>query len=466
MKFTKFIIFYSSLRRIIQFTSHNIESDNGASDERYRRIILTAGSSFLVKLFSVAINLITVPLTLKYLGTERYGLWMSISSLMALMAFADFGLGNGLLNEVAKSKGLNNKEIAVKAVSNTFFVLTFVSIILLVLFFIIYPFVSWELFFNLNEPKAKEEAGLTFLALVIPLLVGIPLGIVQRIQDGYQEGYNFQLFQLLGSFISFLSLILCVYFEIGLPGLVFAYSFGSIIASILNAVVLFKNKYRYLLPRFEHFKIKESRILFNTGLSFFVLSMFSLISSTSDNIIIARLLSPSKVVNFEIVKKIFLFSMITQFLIQPLWPAFNEAISKGDLIWVRKTFNKAMKLSIGFGAVISLPLLMFGKQIIFYWVGGVYIPSWMLLFGFYLFVFQANYGGVMSTLLNGANMLRKQIVFIGLASVTSLFLKFTLTKQFGIEGIIWATLISYSVFYILPTWFIAQNFMKKKNYEN
>jgi O-antigen/teichoic acid export membrane protein len=44
---------------------------------------------------------ISVPLTLTYLGSERYGMWMAISSIVALLAFADFGLGNGLVNAIA-----------------------------------------------------------------------------------------------------------------------------------------------------------------------------------------------------------------------------------------------------------------------------------------------------------------------------------------------------------------------------
>ena len=115
-----FILKWSKLRHIFQFKPHDVSTTAGKSHERYRRILLTGGSTFIVKMFTAIINLITVPLTVNYLGAERYGLWMAISSVMALMSFADFGLGNGLLNAVSKAHGRNNRDEAQVAVSSTF----------------------------------------------------------------------------------------------------------------------------------------------------------------------------------------------------------------------------------------------------------------------------------------------------------------------------------------------------------
>src|SRR2546423_1279703 len=65
----------------------------GHSHERHRRIALSAFAGFGAKGVSMATTLITVPLTLRYLGPERYGVWMTMSSVMMMMVFADLGLG-------------------------------------------------------------------------------------------------------------------------------------------------------------------------------------------------------------------------------------------------------------------------------------------------------------------------------------------------------------------------------------
>lgn len=455
-------VYFLKIKIIFQFSSHDISTSEGKSNERYRRILLTGGSTAIVKIFSAAINLITVPLTVHYLGAERYGLWMAISSIMALMSFADLGLGNGLLNAISKAHGKNSIKDAQTAVSSTFYMLLGISSLLLLIFLSIYPFISWQNVFNAQSKLAIEESGPTMFVLVITFLINMPLGIVRRIQDGYQEGFKFQIWLIVGSIISLAGLLICIYLETGLPWLVFAFSSGQLIATLINGIVLFGKRRKELLPRFSYFDFITGKYLFKAGLIFFFLGIFTLLGNATDDIILAHTLGPASVAGYEIVKKLFLFSMFTQFIIQPLWPAFGEALECGDLDWAKRTLRKAIKLSIVSSALISLPLLVFGKQIIELWIGPDFIPSWSLLIGFYVFILFANYGGVMSTFLNSGPLIKKQLIIIGLASVSSVVLKITLSINFGVSGIIWATIIGYSIFYIIPAYKLAFNYLKNK----
>jgi O-antigen/teichoic acid export membrane protein len=309
---------------------------------------------------------------------------------------------------------------------------------------------------------AIKESGPTMMALVIILLINLPLGIIERIQSGYQEGYTFQLWLILGSLLSFAGILFCIYFKSGLVWLVLCYSGGQLVATILNGIYLFSKKRKYLRPKLSCFHWPTGKTLIKSGIIFFLLGLFTLIANTSDDIIIAQTLGPSAVAGYEIVKKIFLFSMVTQYLIQPLWPAFSEAMESGDFAWAQKTVKKALYISIVFAAIISLPLLLFGKQIIMTWVSSQYVPSWSLLLGFYIFVLLANYGGVMSTFLNSGPLLQKQLRMIGFASVSSVLLKIFLSLKFDVSGIIWATVTGYSIFYIVPSYKLAFNYLNNK----
>lgn len=81
------------------FKMHFLNNQVGTSKERYRRILLSGGSVLIF--FSIIINFIIIPLTVNFLGQERYGLWMAITSVLALVSFSDLGLGNGLLQSNA-----------------------------------------------------------------------------------------------------------------------------------------------------------------------------------------------------------------------------------------------------------------------------------------------------------------------------------------------------------------------------
>src|ERR1700759_1801607 len=96
-----------------------------AGRERYRRAGLTASASFISKALTIVISFVSVPLTVHYLGSERYGVWLTIGSLLTWMALTDFGLsGNALVNVLAESSGNDDIKTARQYVSSAFWVLT------------------------------------------------------------------------------------------------------------------------------------------------------------------------------------------------------------------------------------------------------------------------------------------------------------------------------------------------------
>ncbi len=84
------------LASLVRLTPFDASTPEGFVNERYRRATLTTVTSVISKGIGILTAFITVPLTLTYLGTERYGLWMTISSVIVMLGFADFGLGDGL----------------------------------------------------------------------------------------------------------------------------------------------------------------------------------------------------------------------------------------------------------------------------------------------------------------------------------------------------------------------------------
>ena len=55
----------------VRLRPFDTRSAKGRSDERHRRILLTASSALVAKAASGTVSLLTVPLTVSYLGAER-----------------------------------------------------------------------------------------------------------------------------------------------------------------------------------------------------------------------------------------------------------------------------------------------------------------------------------------------------------------------------------------------------------
>jgi len=53
-------------------------------------------------------------------------------------------------------------------------------------------------------------------------------------------------------------------------------------------------------------------------------------------------------------------------------------------------------------------------------------------------------------------------MFIILTAITAVLLKVILSINFGVSGIIWATIIGWSMFYVLPAYYVTLNYFKNK----
>ena len=62
-------------------------------------------ASFLIRGLSIGISLILVPLTINYINSARYGIWLTLSSIVAWFSFFDIGLTQGLRNNICRSTG-------------------------------------------------------------------------------------------------------------------------------------------------------------------------------------------------------------------------------------------------------------------------------------------------------------------------------------------------------------------------
>jgi hypothetical protein len=59
---------------------------------------------------SILISFFLVPLTINYVNPTRYGVWITLSSIISWFSFFDIGFGNGLRNKFAEAvaKGEND----------------------------------------------------------------------------------------------------------------------------------------------------------------------------------------------------------------------------------------------------------------------------------------------------------------------------------------------------------------------
>lgn len=450
--------------RWFSLTPIDPSTPEGRAQERHRRVALTAAAAALAKILSVSTALISVPLTLHYLGVERFGMWMTISSLIAMLAFADFGIANGVLSAVARAQGRDDHADLQRVVSSGFFMLAAIALGLLAIFAAAYAHVPWHAVFNVQGELARAEAGPALAVFVSCFACAIPLTVVQRVQMGLQQGFLASLWQCVGSLCALGGVLLAIHLQGGLHWLVLAFAGAPLLAALLNSLYFYLRSRPDLRPRFKFITPSTARHLVHTGALFFVLQLTVAVAYTSDSIVIAQVLGASAVAEYAVPEKLFgLISVCVAMVLAPLWPAYGEAIARGDHAWVRRTLKRSLLMAVGIAAVASLCLVLLAPTLLHWWVSDALAAPFLLLLALAVWKVIEAGGNAVAVYLNGAHVIGLQVAIAVSVAVSALLLKLLLIPMFGIAGAVWATVAAYLVFAAVPYAFLLPRLVASSN---
>lgn len=439
---------------LLRFKAFDTDTEEGRSQERHRHIAWTTATAAVAKGAALAAMLISVPLTLGYLGPERFGLWMTVAAVIAMLAFADFGLGNGILNAVSHDSGRKNYGNIHQTVSNGIIMLAAVGLLILAIFLAIYPHIPWPAVFNVETELAALESGPLVLVLVACFIATLPLGATHKIQLGLQQGYWGNLWEAVGSIIGLIGIAVAILLEAGLPWIALSMAGAPVIFRAVNTVVFFAYQEAALRPRLAHFDFGAIRRLIRAGILFFALQLAVVVGFQSDNIIIARLLGVEAVAGYDVALKLStLPAVFVGLVVVAQWPAYGEASTRGDSAWIRRTFLRTLRLSLLFAIPFAVILLILGDTIIRVWAGPAVVPSTTLLIGISVWSVLLVIGNVVSALLNGLHVVRFQAISALLMATANILISIYLVGRIGVSGAILGTISAYTIFTLLPCWY-------------
>jgi O-antigen/teichoic acid export membrane protein len=404
--------------------------------ERYRRVGITASSSFIAKALNILISFLSVPLTVHYLGAERYGVWLTISSLITWMSMTDFGLaGNALVNVLAEASGREDRAAAQHYTASAFWALTGVSALAGVISVASFRYIPWRSVFRVSASTSTHELQLACGLTLVFFVLAFPLSIQNSIYSAYQDGFLANAWNIGANIFSLAALIVVSQTHGGLPQLVLALSGTRALVSIANCFFLFR-RYHWLMPTPSAVRWQAVKRLFSLGAKYLVTQLASLGIYQSQPIIITQMLGPAKVVIFVVAYKIIALPMDLVFMAtQPFVSAFGEAKARNDWHWIKGAYRNAVKASVGFGVPLLVVIALTAKPLIRIWAGSIAIPSTSLVFWLSIYTLVGiglMAAGQMLTGLESVNPLAISVTLCSLGVIGSAIL---LAPRWGLTGI-------------------------------
>jgi len=323
--------------------------------ERYRRASITASASLIQKGMTIAISFISVPLTVHYLGPERYGVWLTISSLLIWLAMTDFGLaGNALVNVLSEAHGKEDRQAAQEYTSSAVWTLIAIASLLAVAAIASFPYIPWGSVFKVTTVPPHELSVACALTLTF-FIIGVPLSVQYSIYSAYQDGFLSNVWGISINVASLIALIVVSQFHGSLPELVLALSGTRTILALMNVYYLFFLRYRWLRPSPRAVRWHCIRRLFRVGFKYIVLQLGALGIYQSQPMIITQILGPTEVMIFVVAQKfITLPADMIYMVTAPLIPAFGEAKARHDWKWIRGAYRNATLACLAVGIPVIL----------------------------------------------------------------------------------------------------------------
>lgn len=427
--------------------SLDYSSDAGRASARHRAITLTVLASAFARCVSIATTLISLPLTLHYLGPERFGMWATLSAFSLLLSFTDLGIGNSVLTATAQSTGRQNKLHLLRLVSSAYVAMSLIAVAILIALATAYPLVKWDRLFNVSTPVAINEAGPAAAVFFVILALAGPIGLIHRIQSGLQDGFRSSLWQSAGNVAALLALVVATHSRASLPWLVLAIAGTPILVSLVNSLDFFLFRRSDIRPRLSFVERSTMRRLSGDGVLYLVLQAGVGVMFSANPMIVAQVLDAKAVTTFAVPERLFnVVSAILGIALNPLWPAYGDAVARGDLAWVKLTLKRSLMLSIASSALLGVIIAVLGPTLIDWWIGGAVAVPLAVFAGLGIWKVMEATGHAVVMFLNGANQLTVQVACIVVTAATSFALKVWFTAHIGIAGIPLGMIVAYGIF--------------------
>jgi O-antigen/teichoic acid export membrane protein len=397
------------------------------------------------------VSFLSVPLTIGYLGRERYGIWILLSSLLAWVRLTDLGISNGLRSAIASALGSGRPDLARAHISTAFALLSTIAAVVGLITAVAWPWIDWVALFGITSEDARAEVGPAIATSFGFFLLVFPLSITSVTYEALQEGKLQNYWGMVGNIASLVALIVVTRTHGSLVRLVLAVSGTGLIVNVLSGVWLFGRYKPLFAPRPQAVQISSARRLLHAGGTFFLIQIVALTIFQTGNFIVAKFTGSASVPSYSLTYTLFSYSYLPQtILFNYLWVAYADAIARRDIGWVARTLKRNLSFSLGFTLAAVVPLIFIARPFIRFWTRDAVVPpvdlvSWMAAWS----MINA-FCTPIACLLAAADHMKAQLVYSAVAAAVGIVLSIMLIKSWGVTGVIAGTVIAYMIFICFP----------------
>lgn len=408
--------------------------------------------SLAIKVVSIATSLLLVPMTLGYVSSEIYGVWLTISSILHWLTYMDVGFTHGLKNRLNECLARKDYEKGKSLVSTTYAIMFAIFVPLSTILIVVSPWIDWCRILNV-DPSNQEVILKTMQVLFVFMALQMIVNVFVTIVAAYQKTALSSLFAVIGQVCSLCIIgMMTLFVKPSLLNLAFAYSLMPIVIVLVASIIYFKTSMKEVAPSLKAINTAYIKDLWGLGIKFFIIQLQMIVLYQATNILISHISGPESVTHYNISYKLLnVVVMVYSIILNPLWPAFTDAYTKADFTWMKNIYIKMQKL-YGVLCILVALVVVISPFIIKLWVKDMVTVPFILTISIAIYTLLHCWVSLQAILINGTGKVTLQSYIILIGLVLHIPLSLFLGHYIGIYGVVasmsFINLIYASVFTI------------------
>lgn len=399
---------------------------------RDRAVFRGAIATGFVRVVTAATSFVTLAIAARVLTKDEFGLVAVLISIWLILTILDLGIGGALTTRVAMSHARNDLAEMRSHVNHALLVLTGIGALIAVVGTVSAVTLPWHDWIGGDLPERTLVWSLIITFVVSGLALPAATGIVCL--SGMQRFVTGQSSVAAGGVAA---VVASAGVALGDPSpeiFVLAVLGSPVAVSLGFTAWVVAGISRGLGPSggFDAARLKS---MLRASGYFAAYNGANMVSVGTSTLIVGSVLGLAEAAVFSIAVRIFapIISVIAASGAQ-LWPPMTEAISRGDVAWVRTRYRGGMIYVIAISSAASLVLVGVGPWLAELWVGPTLVPSrglmaWTAVFSIVVAAtFQA------SVVLMAVERLRAVTALAMFTAVVSVGASVALTRSIGAEG--------------------------------
>lgn len=332
-----------------------------------RSAVLT---SVLSKAGTALLQLLALPLAMRVMGWEEFGLYASVAGFLTAMYLFEAGLGPALTHGISQAVARDDQATQSRLSATAFYLIAALMLLgasVLATLILTQPV---ERLFGAEFTAYADVLKSALWVGLILLSVSLLLSHTDRLREGYLEARYVNLWGAAGNFLAAAAVGIGIWAFPSVIYLLLAVFGPLVLGRLANTWQLWRAR-PWVTPRPRHFHHNLVRGLITDGVAFAVVSLgVNLVEFNLIQNLFGRVAGPSGVTSFSIFVTLTIAQLgFVMMLTTPTWPAIADAAARGELAWVRRAARRLEGYALAFAFASGTGLVLLGPWLLPLWLG-------------------------------------------------------------------------------------------------